>query len=70
MSPSREAADEWLRTNRPEMQRFGQSTLALTNAQRTDAQQALRLFAEHGVSLTEAARAFHERARLLSRRRC
>jgi len=67
MFPSREAAEEWLKAHRPELQRFGRSALALSASQRADAEQALRILAEHGVTLTEAARAYHERTKLLKR---
>jgi integrase len=65
--PSRDEANEWLRNRRPEIQSQGRAAMGLSDAQRVDANRALAILAPHGASLTIAAQAFHERAKLLSR---
>jgi integrase len=65
--PSRDAADDWLRDRRPDLRNQGRAAMGLPDAQRVDANRALAILAAHGTSLTVAAQAFHERAKLLSR---
>lgn len=65
--PSRDAANEWLAQRRPELRNQGRAALGMTDGQRVDAVRALAVLAPLGVSLTTAAEAFAERAKLLSR---
>jgi integrase len=65
--PSRDAANEWLRERRPELQNQGRAAMGLTDSQRVDAVRALAILEPYGATLTAAAEAFAERAQLLSR---
>lgn len=65
--PTRDAADEWLRGRRGELVVQGRSAVTLTDRERVDATQALAILRPFGASLTQAAQAFAERAKLLSR---
>ncbi len=65
--PSRDAADAWLAERRPELKNQGRSALGMSDRQRVDAVKALALLAPFGATLTEAAEAFADRARVLSR---
>ncbi len=65
--PSRDAANEWLTQRRPELKNQGRAALGLSDSQRVDAVRALAILAPFGASLTVAAEAFAERAKLLSR---
>jgi integrase len=64
--PSRDEANEWLRDRRPDFQNQGRAAMGLPDRQRVDAIQALSILAPHNANLTTAARAFHERATLVS----
>jgi integrase len=64
--PSRDEANEWLRSRRPDFQNQGRAAMGLPDKQRVDAIQALSILAPHNANLTTAARAFHERATLVS----
>jgi hypothetical protein len=64
---SRDEANEWLRKWRPEIQSHGRAAIGLADSQRVDALRALAILAPYEVSLTDAAHAFAERAKLLSR---
>lgn len=64
---SRDAANEWLAQRRPELTNQGRSALGMSDGQRVDAVRALAVLAPYGASLTEAAEAFAERAKLLAR---
>jgi integrase len=65
--PSRDAANEWLAERRPELKNQGRAALGMTDRQRVDAIRALALLAPFNATLTAAAEAFAERARVLSR---
>ena len=64
---SRDAANEWLRSRRPELSKQGRAAMDLTDAQRVDAVRALAILGLHSASLTLAAEAFHKRALLQNR---
>jgi integrase len=64
---SRDDANEWLMKRRPELRSQGRAAMALSDAERVDAVRAAAVLAPHGVSLTAAAEAFHDRAKRLSR---
>lgn len=65
--PSRDVANEWLSQKRPELKNQGRAAMGLSDTQRVDAVRALAILAPYGATLTAAAEAFAERAKLLSR---
>jgi integrase len=64
---SRDAANEWLTQKRPELRNQGRAAMGISDAQRVDAVRALEILAPYGATLSDAARAFAERAKLLER---
>ncbi len=64
---SRDDANEWLAQRRPELKNQGRAALGLTDSQRVDAINAIKILAPFGANLTAAAKVFAERAQLLER---
>jgi len=64
---SRDDANEWLRNRRPDLRSQGRAAMNLPDVQRVDAIRALAILAPLSVTLAEAAHAYAERAKMLSR---
>jgi integrase len=63
---SRDAAAEWLKDRRPELNGQGRAAMDLTDAERVDAVRALAILGPYKANLTAAAQMYHDRAKLLS----
>ena len=64
--PSRDACNEWLAQRRPELRDQGRASLGMTDGQRVDAHRAIAILADFGATLTAAAEAYADRAKLMS----